>query len=153
MKFNFSGYNDKMKAQVAAWTKQCLSIPSSLILPVQRLPRYVLLIETLLKSTPDIVDEYPRLKDAYNLAKSVTARIDSEKKKIVRSETLLYYQKSIIDYNCDGPRYFIRDGNLTVKVKSKLKATVVIMSDVLYILVPKKKQFNIEFKYDKIYSI
>ncbi|EKE40117.1 hypothetical protein ENUP19_0046G0047 [Entamoeba nuttalli] len=142
LKYNYAGYSSQMKAQITKWTQSCIVLPNFLILPVQRLPRYILLLETLLKSTPEIVqDEYHALKEVYLLGKKVTTEIDQEKKKMVKAQALLNYSRTIQNYSAPNNRQFLRDSIITVKAKSKLVATVILMSDMLYVCTKKKHIF------------
>ncbi|ELP86453.1 Rho/RAC guanine nucleotide exchange factor, putative [Entamoeba invadens IP1] len=149
LKYNFSAYSPQMKQQVMKWGQSCIILPNFLILPVQRLPRYILLLETLIKHTPEVAqEEYGALKDVYALGKKVTMQIDSEKKKIVKKQTLDNYEKSTTNYQPNAGRSFIRDGVMSVKGKSKMAGTVVLMSDVLLVLSKKKNTFVIKYSID-----
>ena len=145
LKYNFSAYSPQLKEQIVQWSRNCLMMANFLILPVQRLPRYILLLETLLKSTPEIVqDEYHALKEVYNLGKKVTTEIDQEKKKLVKAQALMRYSRTIVGYTSPNNRQFVREAFLTVKTKSKMKGTAVLMSDILYILAQKKTMYTIK---------
>ncbi|KAG2389438.1 hypothetical protein C9374_013998 [Naegleria lovaniensis] len=62
--------------------KECkgLSLESYLILPIQRLPRYKLLLKGVLKNTLPDHNDYANLKSAYRRISAVNAAINSKKK-------------------------------------------------------------------------
>lgn len=61
-----------------------LSLPSYLIMPIQRLPRYVLLIRDLLKQTPDTHKDFRLLTEA---GKSMSDAADKLNEKIRENES------------------------------------------------------------------
>jgi RhoGEF domain len=55
-------------------------VPSLLIMPVQRLPRYVLLLGEVLKNTPEFVRDRPTIQSALEAMRDVTESINDAKK-------------------------------------------------------------------------
>ncbi|KAL6041590.1 RhoGEF domain containing protein [Balamuthia mandrillaris] len=98
--------------------KQCrgLKLNSFLIMPVQRIPRYVLLLQDLVKNTyadhPDCVDLHHALEKMKELAKY----IDQKKDEADRIQKLMQIQEQVV--NCPTPivipgRKFCYNGMLT----------------------------------------
>ncbi|KAL7716565.1 Rho/RAC guanine nucleotide exchange factor [Entamoeba marina] len=106
--FSFQNCSPNVQTIIREWNQKQIVIPSYLILPIQRLPRYALLLEQLIKATPEIaVNEHSNLISAYSLCKKVTKEFDVEKEE-----------------------KFLRDGTLTIKSKKKKTlCTIVLMSD------------------------
>merc|ERR1712224_289056 len=87
-----TGGNSKFKAKVRAFELEvkdtlgnnkngkhgaaCLDFRSFLIMPVQRVPRYKVLIEELLKLTPKHFPDKERLKQAFEAIKETATFID-----------------------------------------------------------------------------
>ena len=59
-------------------TNAGLDLSSLLIMPVQRLPRFVLWIETLLQVTPSRFRDAPELKKALALIREVTSYVEAQ---------------------------------------------------------------------------
>ncbi|EKE40030.1 Rho guanine nucleotide exchange factor, putative, partial [Entamoeba nuttalli P19] len=138
IQFDFSEKPKIIKDQLTAWAGQCLILANFLILPVQRLPRYVLLLESLLKATPPI-EEYDYLKQALDDGRGLTVRLNSAKKVIQDKKFLSHYNDVIIGIEPNSQRQFIREGTLNIKEKSKAIYQCVLMSDAFFVLTQNKK--------------
>jgi len=119
-----------------------LNLLGYLIMPIQRIPRYVLLLADLLKHTPPYHPDYKNLQDAVAKIQGVAKYINEKKREDENSKKLFAIAKSI-DGTFDEPlvqsqRYLVREGPVElVKVLLK-KAT------------PKdQKKFTIFSKKDK----
>jgi hypothetical protein len=73
-------------------------LSSLLIQPIQRLPRYGLLLETLVKNTPDFHYDYQSLMESYTLIKGITGELN-EKRNIFES------QKRIVEMTSKFPLF------------------------------------------------
>ncbi|ELP89638.1 Rho/RAC guanine nucleotide exchange factor, putative [Entamoeba invadens IP1] len=147
IQFNFADKGPEVKAQLSKWAGECLILPNFLILPVQRFPRYVMLLESLLKATPPI-EEYDYLKEALQDGRDLTMKLNAAKKVIQDKKFLDHYNTVVTDIEKNENRQFIKEGTLTVKEKSKVVYQCVLMSDGLFVLQPDKKDkkiFHIKF--------
>ncbi|ELP94641.1 Rho/RAC guanine nucleotide exchange factor, putative [Entamoeba invadens IP1] len=100
-------------------TTENLDLRSYLIMPVQRLPRYKLLLQELLKNTENTHEDYMNIKSAFemiqNVAKEVNDRTkETEKKSAVYKVSRLIEGLDDLDLN-DVPRELVKEGML-VKV-------------------------------------
>jgi len=72
------------------------SMPTSyLILPVQRIPRYVTLIKQLLEQTLETDEDYESLNNAYNKMESVAQYLNNKKREVENIQQVLEVQKKI----------------------------------------------------------
>lgn len=103
-----------------------LTLPSFLILPVQRMPRYGLLIKEAIKMCSDET-AIKLLTQIYQLTNSVTKRIDSKIEEQERRNKLIDVQ-SMLGIELLAPaREFIRDGFLTKICHSGRKGMYLIL--------------------------
>uniref|UniRef100_A0A6B2L268 Uncharacterized protein n=1 Tax=Arcella intermedia TaxID=1963864 RepID=A0A6B2L268_9EUKA len=113
-----------------------LDFSAYLIMPIQRIPRYRLLIEELLNNTPKDHDDYKKLEDALSKVKNVAKEVD---KAIVEEEirvTMLKVCKRFIDYRENAllqpGRKFHYEGELTkICRKEHKKRLFFLFSDCL----------------------
>eukprot|EP00010_Vexillifera_abyssalis_P000777 CAMPEP_0201551084 /NCGR_PEP_ID=MMETSP0173_2-20130828/7317_1 /ASSEMBLY_ACC=CAM_ASM_000268 /TAXON_ID=218659 /ORGANISM="Vexillifera sp., Strain DIVA3 564/2" /LENGTH=642 /DNA_ID=CAMNT_0047961245 /DNA_START=24 /DNA_END=1949 /DNA_ORIENTATION=+ len=139
-------FNKFLQSAMAAAEMKGLDLPSFLIQPVQRLPRYELLLRELCKHTPKSHSDYTRINEAYEAVKEVNAKVnqmkrDEENREKCRSiERKLWTDQyspasssaaaSSSNSNSSGTadiprldepgRYYIREGRLSViEVKRK----------------------------------
>lgn len=76
-------------------------------MPVQRIPRYILLLEDLLKNTPDeLKEEKDKLNEAYNKIKEIAAFLNDSKRRAETSSKLLNIQNKLLGYDVIVPYYF-----------------------------------------------
>lgn len=71
-------------------------LSSYLIAPVQRLPRYVLLLKELLKCTPEDHEDYNDIKQALDGITSIAATVDASKHQHESKEKMLEYAARFI---------------------------------------------------------
>ncbi|ELP89058.1 Rho/RAC guanine nucleotide exchange factor, putative [Entamoeba invadens IP1] len=101
-----------------------LDLQGFLIMPVQRLPRYTLLLTDLVKRTPETYDDYTNIKQALTEMKKLT---DSANRAIVSTErrrVLFALEKRISGFSgklVEPQRYFIKEGNLRKVCRKKIK--------------------------------
>lgn len=114
---------------------------SHLIKPVQRIPRYVLLLKELKKNTEPTHPSYVELNDALGNIQTVANEINLAKKKMENMTNLLQIQTKISNYQGETlmqpQRCFVREGDLIVPEglgKTLSKATprkVLLFSDLI----------------------
>jgi len=89
-----------------------------LILPVQRIPRYKMLIEDILKNTPENHVEYQDLKKAVDMIKDIASFVNEGKRQNENSTVLLELSKALKDrYKTlvQPNRKYVREAFLNVK--------------------------------------
>eukprot|EP00818_Percolomonas_sp_WS_P007235 CAMPEP_0117442772 /NCGR_PEP_ID=MMETSP0759-20121206/4333_1 /TAXON_ID=63605 /ORGANISM="Percolomonas cosmopolitus, Strain WS" /LENGTH=679 /DNA_ID=CAMNT_0005234689 /DNA_START=321 /DNA_END=2357 /DNA_ORIENTATION=- len=115
-------------------------LESFLILPVQRIPRYRMLLESILKYTPDDHVERQDIEDALEDVKQLAQYIDDQKKLIEHSEVKNNLTQIINEYSvhkgiAHNNRRLIRDGTLTVtcteRGMSGIKFKCYLLNDLL----------------------
>lgn len=114
---NFARHNaafTKFLADILA--KDNISPPAYFILPVQRIPRYCLLLRELEKHTPEQSPAYPRVGLALEKLKTIASTINEQKRLFENKSKLMEIQTKItspsqyvVAKNC---RLFIREGKL-----------------------------------------
>jgi type II secretory pathway component PulM len=118
-----------------------LSIESFLILPVQRIPRYVLLLQDLLKYTSPSHVDFNNLSNALAFIKDLADFINSNKSDADNINKILSIQEALLDLPDDFSlvvprRRYIDEGGLLYK---KQKAYVYLFSDALVFTKIEKK--------------
>eukprot|EP00475_Leptophrys_vorax_P015286 TRINITY_DN21663_c0_g1_i1.p1 TRINITY_DN21663_c0_g1~~TRINITY_DN21663_c0_g1_i1.p1 ORF type:complete len:721 (+),score=193.36 TRINITY_DN21663_c0_g1_i1:1965-4127(+) len=110
-----------------------LDLESLLITPVQRVPRYKLLLEVLLKCTDVSHPDYQDIKDALDLISTVAAQINNAIKESTRREDMLNIQMQFKEIDLITPsRKFVMKGILTKKCRNTNKDfTFFLFNDLL----------------------
>jgi hypothetical protein len=110
-----------------------LDLPSFLIMPVQRMPRYQLLLKELLKFTPESHVDHQNLKEAADAVTEVNVYINRKKQeqdnrlKIVALQEMI---KSAVPLLLVAPhRLFVRQGPLLVKRNNEPSSTACVVRD------------------------
>jgi len=96
---------------------KCMShtIQDYLIMPIQRIPRYVLLLEDLLRNSPEGHIDYEDLKNALAKMKEVAITINEKKGEVENFAILVNIYNRLepkIETLCEPHRRFIREGKL-----------------------------------------
>ncbi|KAL7714538.1 Rho/RAC guanine nucleotide exchange factor [Entamoeba marina] len=101
-----------------------LNLRAYLITPVQRLPRYKLLLEDLIRNTEEDHCDYERLKTALEKVKSINIIVNKSVDEQSRQTKLVEISRKIKGYDqlIQPTRYYIYDGELT-KITKKGKST------------------------------
>eukprot|EP01091_Cochliopodium_minus_P009689 TRINITY_DN2439_c0_g1_i1.p1 TRINITY_DN2439_c0_g1~~TRINITY_DN2439_c0_g1_i1.p1 ORF type:complete len:352 (-),score=104.13 TRINITY_DN2439_c0_g1_i1:29-1084(-) len=86
---------DKFLKEQKVESKSQLDLFSLLIVPIQRLPRYVLLLEELLKSTWEGHSDYEGLQNAIHKIRNTVEHVNETKRKIECQEKLVELQNQI----------------------------------------------------------
>ncbi len=119
-----------------------LSFDSYLIMPVQRIPRYVLLLQDLLNNTVKEHPDYENIVGALGRVKDFANYINVSKRQTENLEKLRAIQDKLesgADDIVKEGRKFVREGAAEVKDKKKnVKAQLYLLSDLLLITKPKK---------------
>ncbi|EDR24398.1 Rho/RAC guanine nucleotide exchange factor, putative, partial [Entamoeba dispar SAW760] len=90
--YPFEIHGEEIKTLLSKWVDEC-KIPSNyLIEPVQRFPRYILLLESLIKATPTFTNEYIELQKVNEHIKEITKRIDEKKNNYISHQKQNYYK-------------------------------------------------------------
>lgn len=101
-----SGMSTSQRKRIKAFLKRCrmsprhsqISLESYLLLPVQRIPRYRLLLETLVSSAPVLTSPpraNPILEEALELVSAVASAMNESKREQEGRDQLLYWQQRI----------------------------------------------------------
>jgi len=99
-------------------------LPSFLITPIQRLPRYVLLLQELLRATPKSHKDYENVVEALSKIKLLTEYINLEKKFAENFQKLVEIQNSFAEdlLLAKSPkRELLKEGDYMVKKKGTRK--------------------------------
>jgi len=130
---NFDNANARLKAILStpeglAFFESCrqksrsnLDINSLLIMPVQRVPRYELLLKELIRFTEESHVDYKNLVQAQEAIRQINAYINQKKKDTDSRQKLLTIQKEV--KGCPtlmvAHRYFLMEGSLQVSGSNK----------------------------------
>ncbi|KAJ5069294.1 faciogenital dysplasia protein [Anaeramoeba ignava] len=132
----------KKKEQFSTWLqsiphKYTLDLSSLLIMPVQRLPRYKLLLEEVLKKTDKNHFDYDKLIEAFEKISLVNEEINHSITKKEQMQKIIKIQKKFNNsqLNLVEPhRIFLQKGNfLIISHKEELKRYYFIFNDLLVI--------------------
>ncbi|KAF2078095.1 hypothetical protein CYY_000566 [Polysphondylium violaceum] len=121
-----------------------LSLESFLILPIQRLPRYVLLLQDLLKYTNTGHEDFNQLCEALGTIKDLTESINFKKKEEDNNMKLQQISdqiKNLPPHTMASRRSFIEEGPILMK---KEKYYIFLFSDAIILTKPgkEKKKFK-----------
>ncbi|KAJ5073386.1 faciogenital dysplasia protein [Anaeramoeba ignava] len=135
-----------------------LSLESMLIMPVQRLPRYLLLLSELLKNTPQEHPDYSMLKASLATLEKRTNDVNSFKEKSDGLEALHRLNEAIspeslekFHFELISPsRQFAESFDLCLFNKTQKPCSLFLCSDVLLVCFPKKSLFTKKVHYDLV---
>jgi len=132
--------------------KNFMDINSLLITPIQRITRYILLLETLVKNTSETHPDYNNLVDGLTSIKLSVQNINERIKKIEREEALIAIQKTVVGVEDsvlnDKDRIFLYKGPLFEVEKGTLKLRYCFLFNDIFMIAkeitdPKKKKKKI----------
>jgi hypothetical protein len=93
------------------------SLYSYLIMPIQRPPRYELLLSDLLKNTSERHPDYNNIKNALQLIVDINNQVDEKKRQADEKRRVLEVAQSILNVRQEeivaAHRVFLREGDLT----------------------------------------
>ena len=132
-----------------------LAIESLLILPIQRLPRYELLLRDITQYTWKEHLDYKLLLEASKKVNEMTVVINESKRGIERMEQSLDIQRSFLNLREDlllPHRRYIRHGVLMEAERGKNVAARVLFlfTDILIVAAEKVKSFSNNISYEHI---
>jgi len=136
-----------------------LDLGSYLITPIQRLPRYVLLIRQLLEYTPETHPDRKRLLDAQDRIERVANFVNTNKGSSDNIAKLQKIEGSLTGYEgpplCDPSRKFVREGFLhIVGMENVHSAYFFLLSDmVLYCKYKPGGKSEKEFKIKAVFPL
>eukprot|EP01133_Synstelium_polycarpum_P005891 gene5891-6815_t len=140
----------KQKSKVNA------DINTLLIMPVQRIPRYELLLREILSHTEADHVEYQSIKTAHESIKNINKYINERKRNVDNRSRLVELQKEIKNAPelMASHRYFVREGPCVISSTKKHESGniyLLFFNDM--ILVTKKAGMFSSCKYEYLYSI
>jgi len=99
-----------------------MELDSYLILPIQRIPRYNLLLDVLFKNTPENHPDYENLRNALDKMKETADYINERKRDSDAINKILEVQSILsgIEHLAVPSRRYVREGVMLVKEESKL---------------------------------
>jgi len=111
-----------------AETPECkgLYLKDYLIKPIQRLCKYPLLFQNLLKITPENDPDYPELKGCLDKINDIVRDINEIRDNNVNFSSLFHYEERLVDYHStllSRQRKFIREGTLAIIDDKKTRIT------------------------------
>eukprot|EP00727_Mastigamoeba_balamuthi_P002605 m51a1_g12341 hypothetical protein (464) ;mRNA; f:510629-512610 len=128
-----------MEAPEADTPSITIFLTSYLIQPIQRIPRYVLLLNDMLKHTPKMCDDRKKLKKALALLNEIAAEVNQYMKRAEQGSKALEIQQHLIGSNVpsllEAHRYFVMEATFS-KITSRFvrSCTLFLFNDlVLYV--------------------
>ncbi|ELP94358.1 hypothetical protein EIN_132470 [Entamoeba invadens IP1] len=143
VEYPFELKEGKIKELVSQWAYNCKIPANYLIQPVQRFPRYVLLLDSLIKATPNFTNEYGQLQKALELVKHVTKVIDDKKSAYISHQKTLLYTPYLPSKENLGE--YIYDGVVTMKATLRFSSTVALFSQMVLVFVEKKNALTLKW--------
>eukprot|EP00012_Vannella_robusta_P009040 CAMPEP_0206203400 /NCGR_PEP_ID=MMETSP0166-20121206/12819_1 /ASSEMBLY_ACC=CAM_ASM_000260 /TAXON_ID=95228 /ORGANISM="Vannella robusta, Strain DIVA3 518/3/11/1/6" /LENGTH=334 /DNA_ID=CAMNT_0053622655 /DNA_START=401 /DNA_END=1402 /DNA_ORIENTATION=- len=110
-------------------------VESILIMPVQRLPRYVMLLKDLLKHTPNYTRHRKITEEALETMTEVTRFVNDEKRIAEQQHEIMEVQESLSSSSevlVKRGRYIVKKGTLAVQNKSSLMQYVLFNDLILF---------------------
>jgi len=120
------------------WTPalQCTNLESLLVTPIQRLPRYVLLLEEIAKYTPENHPDHAKIGDAIGLIRELTDYVNKCKRESSSTDELRTIEQKIVGLPFALPqvhRALVKEGPLKV---DKDTVHMWLFSDIAFITKP-----------------
>eukprot|EP01137_Pigoraptor_chileana_P018918 Opistho-2@79167 len=163
----------RKNAQFASFLKDCEANPRCkrkalndlLAMPMQRLTRYPLLLETIMQATPKSHKDYPTLLRATQMVKDVVTGVNEQVKRTQNMRRLAALQKTIdssaLGYSLDimgVPREVLHEGQLTLSACPQTKnrnATVhaILFSDLVLLTYKKDVHLIVEIEPIPLYEV
>ena len=135
----------KIKKTVTELAEKRMYIPTYLMYPIQRLPRYLLLLESLTKNTPSTMEEYTELIKVKDKANEILDWLNSEMS-VYQNNANLRKWESVFELEQNNHRTFIDEFHqIMIKEEKKVHiCSVVIFSDYVGIFKTKKNKRKIK---------
>lgn len=112
----FQSFVQKVKAA----NPNVAALESFMIMPIQRVPRYLLLLRELRKNTPDFHHDYPALATATERIEKITSHINSAKANFENVTKIIQIQNRLVGYDDEASlikpgRTLVHEGHLAVR--------------------------------------
>eukprot|EP01130_Rhizamoeba_saxonica_P008545 TRINITY_DN345_c0_g1_i4.p1 TRINITY_DN345_c0_g1~~TRINITY_DN345_c0_g1_i4.p1 ORF type:complete len:522 (-),score=74.89 TRINITY_DN345_c0_g1_i4:2325-3890(-) len=150
----FSGVMDRLLAHPLS---EAHILSSFLIQPVQRIPRYTLLIEDLIKSTSESHPDHSLLEEALNISKEVADRIDKSIKHEENQAKCLAIQRIIGNefQVVDAHRRYIFEGDVYKKCRkvNKLRRFWLFSDILLYGRLQQRPTFETKYNLSRCFNL
>ena len=135
----------------ARYSETCngLDLTSYLIMPVQRIPRYVLLLVDLLKKTPEDHADFLDLKAAVEKTKEVADYVNEKKREAENLNKVVAVQEKLggkIELLEDASRRYVREGPLMDLSDKQGRFYFFLFNDILVASALNIKEFTTEWK-------
>eukprot|EP01105_Mastigella_eilhardi_P018051 TRINITY_DN416_c0_g1_i3.p1 TRINITY_DN416_c0_g1~~TRINITY_DN416_c0_g1_i3.p1 ORF type:complete len:597 (-),score=147.43 TRINITY_DN416_c0_g1_i3:56-1846(-) len=128
-----------------------LGLEGLLITPVQRIPRYVLLLTDMVKTTPSCHPDYQNLNDALAVIRELASYVNQRKMDSENASQLNAIQSQLSGFSgtlvTSAGRQFIKHGPFTI---NKKKEHLWLFSDIIIRTKPEQKQ---KYKYRQTISL
>lgn len=152
------GYgSDAAFANFLKATKADLPLEALLVMPVQRIPRYKLLLEDLVRNTQETHPDYANLKDAVLMVSRVATEINEKIRSSERTQTLLEESRDkerLSKYVTKDRTVLISAKDVNVKIDQaksmvgKVKADAFVLSDSFLLLLRRTVKVDISWLED-----
>jgi len=127
-----------------------LSIESFLVMPVQQIPRYVMLVQDLAKNTWKGHPDFDNLNQAHAKLKEVATKINEKKRESENQAKVYGVQRTLsgkFPTLCTPSRRYVREDQVNYLRKVILKPLhLYLFNDLLVLAQPKFKTSNIHYK-------
>eukprot|EP00727_Mastigamoeba_balamuthi_P010899 m51a1_g6431 putative domain containing protein (837) ;mRNA; f:357541-360795 len=133
-----------------------LPIEGYLIMPVQRIPRYSLLMKDLVENTPDLHPDLPFLREAMTRIKQIASDINEAKRKQDGQKKIVEVQQMLGEQLPDliqPHRVFIKEGMVVRDCDEVLQPCTLILFNDLVLVTQRKRGFDGSYYYALIDSI
>eukprot|EP01117_Protostelium_nocturnum_P016885 TRINITY_DN6766_c0_g1_i1.p1 TRINITY_DN6766_c0_g1~~TRINITY_DN6766_c0_g1_i1.p1 ORF type:complete len:874 (-),score=290.31 TRINITY_DN6766_c0_g1_i1:43-2664(-) len=123
-----------------------LDLLSLLIMPVQRIPRYIMLFEDMLKNTNNDHPDYPSVQEVLRATKETANFLNEAKRKAENTTRVVKIQETLsggVEIVKEG-RSFVREGTVVLHTKKGSEyAHFFLLTDILLHTVQKKQKFKV----------
>ncbi|KAM9960840.1 hypothetical protein ACTFIW_009996 [Dictyostelium discoideum] len=138
-------------------THNGLDLYSYLIMPIQRIVRYILLLKEVIKYTPSTHPDYQMLQNAKENIKRVADHVNESKMAVENKRKILSIQDSIqnLQFNLmEKERTYIREGFLEIEDTFKKDSYFFLFSDLLlFVKYKPSEETGKEFKYKEVFYL
>ncbi|KAM9983283.1 hypothetical protein ACTFIZ_000183 [Dictyostelium cf. discoideum] len=138
-------------------THNGLDLYSYLIMPIQRIVRYILLLKEVIKYTPSTHPDYQMLQNAKENIKRVADHVNESKMAVENKRKISSIQDSIqnLQFNLmEKERTYIREGFLEIEDTFKKDSYFFLFSDLLlFVKYKPSEETGKEFKYKEVFYL
>ena len=136
--------NDKkfQAAQEEGQNKGFLPLSALIVMPVQRMPKYILLMREIQKGTPEWHSDYPLLQEAMDQLRDASQKADAKVNEAKRKNELYKIQRTI--KNCPpllkSSRHYVKNYNMVPDSKKEIS----LLSDLVIVFKNGKKKIFVQ---------